>query len=67
MVIILISYIMLMIKLLILERKFINQTEYNKWVPLLDLIDEYTNVGYPPQTFGVVHMLGKKIKPFIQQ
>ncbi len=48
--------------------KFINQTEYNKWVPLLDLIDEYTNVGYPPQTFWGSRFVGqRRIKPFIQQ
>ncbi|HHV33609.1 MAG TPA: hypothetical protein GXX71_02850, partial [Acholeplasma sp.] len=48
--------------------KFINQPEYNKWVPLLDLMDDYTYVGYPSQTFwGSTYVGARRIKPFFQQ
>ena len=51
--------------------KFINQPEYNKWVPLLDLIEEYTSTGNPEQAgmfWGDPAVVGKaRIKPFIQQ
>lgn len=30
--------------------KFINQAEYNKWLPVIDMMDEYTSSGNPSQT-----------------
>ena len=51
--------------------KFINQPEYNKWVPLLDLMEEYTSTGNPNQVgqfWGMPDVVGiLRIKPFIQQ
>ena len=51
--------------------KFINQPEYNKWVPLLDLMEEYTSTGNPNQVgqfWGMPDVVGiVRIKPFIQQ
>ena len=47
---------------------FVNQPEYNKWVPLIDLMDEYTRVGNPTQNFWGSASTGiSRIKPFIQQ
>ena len=46
--------------------KFINQEEYNRWVPLLDLMETYTNFN-PIQTFwGSTYVGERRIKPFIQ-
>ena len=47
--------------------KFINQEEYNRWVPLLDLMETYTNFN-PEQTFwgGSTYVGERRIKPFIQ-
>ncbi len=48
--------------------KFINQPQYNKWVTLLDLMDEYTHKGYEPQYFwNSLFVAQRRIKPFIQQ
>ncbi len=47
---------------------FVNQPEYNKWVPLIDLMDEYTRVGNPAQNFwGDQFVARYRIKPFIQK
>jgi len=47
---------------------FINQPEYNKWVPLLDLMDEYTKLN-PDQSFwGSPAAVGiYRIRRFINQ
>jgi len=50
---------------------FINQPEYNKWVPLLDVLEEYTNLGIDDkgvqQTFWGSPWTGaRRIVPFMQ-
>ena len=49
--------------------KFVNQPEFNpKWIPFLDLIDEYASTGNPTQSFwGSIAYGGQvRIKPFMQ-
>ncbi len=48
--------------------KFINQPEYNKWVPLLDLIDEYVKAVNSNQSLWDSVYEGKvRIKNFMKQ
>ncbi len=47
--------------------KFVNQLEYNKWVPLIDLMDEYTslNPAQAGQFWSSNYTAGLRFKPFI--
>jgi N-acetylmuramoyl-L-alanine amidase len=52
--------------------KFINQPQYNKWVPLMDLMEEYTNLGVDAngnqQSFWASKYIGaRRIVPFMMQ
>ncbi len=48
--------------------KFINQPEYNKWVPLFDLIDEYVTTVNSGQNFWGSPYTGQlRFKPFMQK
>ncbi|MGB4129596.1 MAG: InlB B-repeat-containing protein, partial [Acholeplasmatales bacterium] len=52
---------------------FINQAEYNKWVPLMLLWEEYVSKGNPAQSMlgnasvpGSPSLIEKRLKPFLQ-
>ncbi len=47
--------------------KFVNQETYNKWVPLIDLMDEYTGINpeQAGQFWSSNYVAGIRFKPFI--
>lgn len=47
--------------------KFINHPDYNKWVPLVDLIDEFTKINPDQRAWGSPYTFGLRLAQFIQK